>query len=68
MIYSYSRRQITFVSDRLPALAGIASRLETHLTGSYLYRLWENNLHRGILVNKGSPYPFFTYSPNQTPT
>jgi hypothetical protein len=68
MIYSYSHHQITFVSDRLPALAGILSRLETHITGSYLYGLWENDLHRGILFNEGSPYSFFSYSLNQTPT
>jgi hypothetical protein len=67
MIYSYSRHQITFVSDRLPALAGIASKLQTHLTDSYLYGLWENDLNRGILFNEGSPYSFFSYSPNQTP-
>jgi hypothetical protein len=68
MIYSYSRRAITFVSDRLPALAGIASRLETPLTGAYLYGLWENDLHRGILFTEGTQYSHLNYSPDQTPT
>jgi hypothetical protein len=43
IVTDYSRRHITRASDRLPALAGIASKLENHLNDTYLYGLWTND-------------------------
>jgi hypothetical protein len=33
-------------------LAGIASKLENHLNDTYLYGLWVNDLHRGLLFGQ----------------
>jgi hypothetical protein len=52
IVTDYSRRHITRASDRFPALAGIASKLENHLNDTYLYGLWTNDLHRGLLFGQ----------------
>jgi hypothetical protein len=52
IVTDYSRRYITRASDRLPALTGIASKLENHLNDTYLYELWTNDLHRGLLFGQ----------------
>ncbi|KAK5659916.1 hypothetical protein OQA88_13380 [Cercophora sp. LCS_1] len=49
LIETYSERQLTFASDKLPALSGLARRLHYHLEGFYLAGLWSEDLHRGLL-------------------
>ena len=44
----YSRRGITYPTDRLPALAGIADDTSL-LAGAYASGIWQNALHNGIL-------------------
>jgi len=48
IVESYAPRQITKISDRLPAIAGVAKRVSA-LTGlSYAAGLWEEDLIRGL--------------------
>jgi hypothetical protein len=41
---SYTRRKITYPSDRLPALSGIASAVHQRTKSSYIGGLWRDNL------------------------
>ncbi|KAF4497862.1 HET-domain containing protein [Fusarium agapanthi] len=40
----YSRRHLTFVTDKLPALSGVASRVLKTTKSRYLAGMWEDNL------------------------
>jgi len=50
MIVRYSALQLTYESDRLPALSGLAKQFAESLHGKvrYLAGLWENDLWRGL--------------------
>jgi hypothetical protein len=45
---SYSAKQITRKTDGLPAIAGLAIKLSSDLTGRYLAGLWEKDLINGL--------------------
>ena len=40
IVTEYSRRQLTYSTDRLPALSGVASRFQASLKGEYLAGMW----------------------------
>jgi hypothetical protein len=40
----YSKREVTKIEDRLPALSGIARTFQTVLKGRYFAGIWEENL------------------------
>jgi hypothetical protein len=44
LVEIYSNRQLTNGSDKLPALSGIASRLQTYIDDEYLAGLWRKSL------------------------
>lgn len=44
IVFEFSRRDLTYSSDRLPALAGIASRFHTLLKSRYIGGIWEREL------------------------
>jgi hypothetical protein len=44
LIESYSVRQLTFESDRLPAVSGVASRIHGIVGSEYLAGLWKANM------------------------
>lgn len=48
VVNEYSRRRLTFASDKLPALAGIASKLSSISGSRYLAGLWRDNLIRDL--------------------
>ncbi|KAL1795384.1 hypothetical protein ACET3X_007200 [Alternaria dauci] len=52
VIEDYSRRHITFATDRLPALAGITKEFVHYLGDDSEYGLWNRDLHRGILFQQ----------------
>jgi hypothetical protein len=62
-IGEYSRRNLTYDTDRLPAIASVASRLHAALQSDYLAGLWEVELpfnlgwHRDDLTNSPSANP-----------
>jgi hypothetical protein len=53
LLQDYTRRKLTYPSDRLPALDGLAKHFskETGMNG-YLAGLWEGDLTRGLLWGK----------------
>ncbi|KAF5543003.1 het-domain-containing protein [Fusarium mexicanum] len=44
LVTYYSRRHLTFVTDKLPALSGVASRVLKITKSRYLAGMWEDNL------------------------
>jgi hypothetical protein len=49
IVREYTSRQLTFASDKLPALAGLAEAFRKKVnTGVYLRGLWEHSLERDI--------------------
>ncbi|KAF2188524.1 HET-domain-containing protein [Zopfia rhizophila CBS 207.26] len=47
-IQEYTLRELSFISDRLPAFAGIAARVHSSTTGRYLAGIWSNYLLHGL--------------------
>ncbi|KAJ3544248.1 hypothetical protein NM208_g3157 [Fusarium decemcellulare] len=43
-LHEYSRRDLTFERDKLPALSGMATSLENKLKGPYLAGIWADHL------------------------
>ncbi|KAF1961591.1 HET-domain-containing protein [Byssothecium circinans] len=41
LVSQYTRRRLTLITDRLPAIAGLAKQLSSRLGVRYLYGLWE---------------------------
>lgn len=48
IVTEYSQRQLTYGTDRLPALAGVASQFHTSLQSTYRAGLWEPDLPRNL--------------------
>ncbi|RYP82544.1 hypothetical protein DL769_001650 [Monosporascus sp. CRB-8-3] len=49
MVAEYTKRELTFPSDRLPAFSGMASEMATALGMKYCAGLWEETLPLGLL-------------------
>lgn len=45
VVEGYSVRQLTFDTDRLPALSGVASQMNRRLNAQYVAGMWKENLH-----------------------
>lgn len=48
LVVPYTRRELTKLSDRLPALSGLASKFSVRLNDNYLAGLWEKDLITGL--------------------
>ena len=48
LVQRYSKRRLTFFSDKLPALSGIAKQLQPLLGPGYFAGLWEQDLLHGL--------------------
>ena len=48
IVKDYSARDITFVKDRLPALSGLAKKMQQLTGDTYLAGLWKSDLIRGL--------------------
>jgi hypothetical protein len=58
IIFHYSRRKLTRGSDRIAALAGIATKFQAVTKDTYLCGMWKRNLWRQLLwavATPGSP-------------
>jgi hypothetical protein len=53
-VEDYSRRDLTFEADKLPALSGYAHMMQKHVGGAYLAGIWENDLSTGLLWSASS--------------
>ncbi|KAE9373556.1 HET-domain-containing protein [Stipitochalara longipes BDJ] len=49
VLSDYTKKQMTFERDTLPALSGVADRMPSDLMGKYLAGLWQNDLLYGLL-------------------
>ena len=52
LIENFSEKRLTYASDKLPALSGIASRFycASHRCGQYIAGMWERHLMRYLLL------------------
>ena len=56
IVYSYSRLQLSYPSDILPALQGVATRVATERQTRYLAGLWEDTLIPDLLWRNAARY------------
>ncbi|ORY11043.1 heterokaryon incompatibility protein-domain-containing protein [Clohesyomyces aquaticus] len=49
LVSEFSKLDLTFESDRLPALSGLAARFSNNSMGAYLAGHWENSLSENLL-------------------
>jgi hypothetical protein len=66
-VTEYSRLDLTFMKDKLPAFAGIAKQFVRPASGRYLAGLWESTLIEGLDWYVSSP-PSDPDSPNKEPS
>ncbi|KAG8670917.1 hypothetical protein FPOAC1_004152 [Fusarium poae] len=59
-LHIYSKSNFTFVSDRLPALSGIATIIQKHIKQIYIAGLWELDIARGLAWYSWGPFSFDT--------
>lgn len=52
----FSRRSITFESDRLPAFSGVAARFSRYFPGRYLAGIWEAHLFLGLCWDRATRF------------
>ncbi|KAH7468326.1 hypothetical protein FOMA001_g15068 [Fusarium oxysporum f. sp. matthiolae] len=55
LVESYSRRQLSFETDKLPAIAGMARWLQQHTGETYLAGLWKEHICQDLLWRN---YPY----------
>ncbi|RTE75713.1 hypothetical protein BHE90_009844 [Fusarium euwallaceae] len=56
ILQQFSRRSITFESDRLPAFSGVATRFSKYFPGRYLAGIWEEHLFPGLYWHRATPF------------
>lgn len=49
LVLEFTKRDLTVPTDRLPAMSGLASALQTHINSTYLAGLWEFDLPKQLL-------------------
>ena len=63
IVTRYSQRNLSYVADKLPAIAGLAKRVELALHDNYCAGLWRNDLLIGLLWysldDKAGPSPVY---------
>tara|TARA_R110002003_G_scaffold206_1_gene15740 strand:+ start:1482 stop:2342 length:861 start_codon:yes stop_codon:yes gene_type:complete len=68
MIGKYSNMCLTYGSDRLPALSGIASRFATKLGDEYIAGMWRRDLVFGLIFKVADPGSAFrSMNPSSIP-
>lgn len=55
MVGEYSGMKLTYESDRLPALSGLAKQIQNFRTGRYIAGLWEDSLTTDLLWHSQTP-------------
>lgn len=68
MIHAYSNLCLTYGSDRLPALSGIASMFATKLGDEYIAGMWRKDLAFGLIFKvEEQDEPFRSMNPSSIP-
>ncbi|EHK99289.1 hypothetical protein M7I_4854 [Glarea lozoyensis 74030] len=58
LVHDYSKRNLTYSSDKLVALSGLANAIKRIVRKEYAAGLWEDNLNYDLLWKAvGQPYP-----------
>ena len=57
LVQLYSAKRLTRTDDRLPAIAGLATRFHAMCHSTYLAGLWEDDAMRGLLWNTADQEP-----------
>ena len=57
LVQTYSTKKLTRSDDRLPAIAGLASRFHAMCRSNYLAGIWEDDALRGLLWNTDDQAP-----------
>lgn len=68
VMMKYSKTNLTYPSDRLPALSGVASRQQAVTDGHYLAGMWREQLHGQLLWRIVSPTRRRARPPWRAPT
>ncbi|KAI0883486.1 heterokaryon incompatibility protein-domain-containing protein, partial [Annulohypoxylon maeteangense] len=68
MVSDYAMTDFTFKTDRLPALAGVASRMPKQAFGSYMAGLWTGELVSELLWRRSGNAKRFRDKPYVAPT
>lgn len=68
VVMKYSKTNLTYPSDRLPALSGVASRQQAMTGGHYLAGIWRERLHEQLLWRTASPTSRRMRPPWRAPT
>ncbi|KAI0434409.1 heterokaryon incompatibility protein-domain-containing protein [Xylaria sp. FL1042] len=68
IVPTFALMSLTFPSDRLPALSGIARRYGEHHGYKYLAGLWEQTIHRDFFWGRGNSDVGPRPRPNSSPT
>lgn len=68
VVRKYSKTNLTYPSDRLPALSGVASRQQAATGGHYLAGIWRERLHEQLLWRIASPTSRRMRPPWRAPT
>lgn len=56
IVQTYPAKQLTFPTDRFPALSGVAQIFKWNLNDTYIAGLWRNDLTMGLLWSRKWPY------------
>ena len=62
LVRQFSRRSLTFVSDRLPAISGLAATLAAQTKSKYMAGLWQDDLH-GLAWFRDGPADRISHRP-----
>ncbi|USP74157.1 hypothetical protein yc1106_01431 [Curvularia clavata] len=63
LVEEYSSRNLTNETDKLPALAGLASKFSEQDPGNYLAGIWSDHLPSALLWRTVPPYSHDRYQP-----
>ena len=78
-VKAFARRELTYATDRLPAISALASRVHREIRDEYLAGLWQGDLIRQLMWHNCPSYddltpydtyvaPSWSWASNPTPT
>jgi hypothetical protein len=56
IVIDFTMRQLSFKSDKFPAISGLAREVHRNLRQQYKASLWLNDMHIGLLWSSYKPY------------
>ncbi|KAH6668209.1 heterokaryon incompatibility protein-domain-containing protein [Halenospora varia] len=65
-VENYTRRRLTYLPDRLPALAGVAEKFQKTWTDEYLAGLWKRHFILLLAWRRNQDHPIVYFEPLQS--